>query len=147
MKKLFLFIPFILAYTLAKSQNNLDTSIVRNITFKSGDLDYMTSYYIGSTDSIEMKYLRFIRLKSAGKQNSDNVTLDSIPGGMLVRWYTIIRQVHAGEADALGGNPKNVLQAITHPIVASRIAAVEAAYSVTYLARRRLGRLMNKEGQ
>lgn len=146
MKKLFIFL-ICFGIIKANGQGSLDTSVVRGLILKSGDLDYFTSYEKRGSDSTMDVVLRFIRAKSAGKQNNDNVTLDSLPGSLVVKWYRILRQVPAGEADAVGNNAKNAMLAITHPVVSALIAAMDDQHRAEFIRHRRIGKTMNKDGQ
>lgn len=143
MKKTILFLSGIFVSIALMAQ--LDTAVVRGVTFKSSDLDYLTSY-LNVKDSAQAKVARFIRLKSVGAVNSTNITLDSIPGQTIVDWYRIIRQIPSGEAGALGNAPKNVIQAITHPVIVSQISFIDAPHTLEFIRHRREGKIMNKDG-
>lgn len=142
MKKLSLFIIASLTSAIVYSQN-LDTVYVRHLTFQAQDLAWMIGKNASSInqDSVTVLAFRKIRAAVQAVQNptwTTNITIDSIPGVIVMKLYQTAKTSNAGEV-------VNRYTAITNAIAAKTVLSywigrVDEALNQDYLRARELGK-------
>jgi hypothetical protein len=138
MKKLFTVV--LLAPLAALSQVNLDTVYVRSTTLQAQEWLYMTGKYTTRADSLVLKGFRRIRARAqevAPVSLTTNVTIDSIPGIVLVEMYRIVKNAPAGEIAARYTQITNAISAKT--VLSSFLAVIDASADADFLRARKLG--------
>lgn len=112
MKRIFFFIAF--AFSIAASaQNNLDTVLVRNLQMQAQDWAWFVGKNASTSDSTSISAIRKIRNKvqqSIPQSWTVNITVDSLPGTVVIAMYSQLLNAPAGE-------------------IATRYAAIKAAIS------------------
>ena len=139
MKKL-LFSLFLLASMVAKSQNGLDTMKVRSLTLQAQDYAWLCGN-LPDGDSLSIVTLRTIRTKVQSIQNptwTTNVTIDSLPAFVVVRWYSVVCNSGASEIAARYTAIKNAIAAKSN--IAYWIGAIDNQASNDYDRKRTLGK-------
>jgi hypothetical protein len=86
--------------SISLKAQRLDTVLVRNLTMQAQDWAYCIGSMPQVRDSATYSIFRKIRSKfqSSNVNNwSTNVTVDSLPGSILVAWYQIVQSAPAKE--------------------------------------------------
>lgn len=87
-------------FSLTIKAQILDTVIVRNLTMQAQDWAYIVGSYNTTADSVTMVAYRRIRNKvqEAIPPNwTTNMTVDSLPGRVVVEFYQLAKSSGAGE--------------------------------------------------
>ena len=139
MKKLFILSLFI--SSMASAQN-LDTVFVRNTTMTSGDWAYLTGTSLSrEMDSVMIVTLRKVRTAiqvQAPPNFNTNITIDSIPGAAMVKWYKELMFSPFGETRNRGGN---IFTVITGKAVLNTfIAEIDARIGDLFIKERTRGK-------
>lgn len=98
MKKIIL--SLLILFSVTVNAQTLDTVIVRNLTMQSQEWAFLIGSYNTTADSITMVAYRRIRNKvqEAIPQNwTTNLTVDSLPGKVVIDFYQIAKTSAAGE--------------------------------------------------
>lgn len=133
---------FILCFSIsAFSQNNLDTIYVRNLTMQAQDWAWLTGSYPKRADSLTLKGFRKIR--STVQSNipasfTTNVTVDSVPGKVIVLFYQIVKTSPAGEIAARYSAITNAISAKT--VLAYWIGVIDGTASAEFTRHRDIGK-------
>lgn len=135
---LFLFIQT----TINAQSNNLDTVYARNTTMQGGDWSYLVGKTLVTyTDSVTMKALRKIRtdiLVANPPTFGTSVTIDSIPGIVMVNWYRILLSATFNETRTRGAT---IFTALTnYAPLATHIAIVDAEVGNMFINERKRGK-------
>jgi hypothetical protein len=88
------------AFSLSAKSQNLDTVLVRNLTLQAQDWAWLVGKYGVPTDSVNLVAFRRIRAKvqqSIPPTWTTNVTIDSLPGKVVVSMYEMTQRADAGE--------------------------------------------------
>lgn len=92
MKKIIIIIAVL--FSLQSKAQNIDTVYVRNTTMTGGDWSFLVGKtLINRADSITFKALRRIRTAIQAQNPGNfttNLTIDSIPGVLMVEWYYVL---------------------------------------------------------
>lgn len=100
MKKKFLLIVSIFSFLFAQSQQQrLDTVLVRNLQMQAQDWAYLVAEYPVTIDSVAIRHYHRIREKIKTTPNitwTTNVTVDSLPGFIVMEFYSIAKSSAAG---------------------------------------------------
>lgn len=100
-------------------QNNLDTIYVRTLTLQAQDWAWMVGGSTGSRDSSTVKAIRKVRTAVQATQNiqwTTNVTVDSLPGAVVLSMYARAKNAPAGQIVAR-------YTAITNAIISKTVLA------------------------
>ena len=138
MKKTIL-IAFVLCSLFANSQN-IDTVKVRSLTLQAQDWAWLCGQ-LPDGDSLSIVTLRTIRTKVQAASNptwTTNITLDSIPGVLAVRFYAITMSAPALEISARYTAIKNALSSKTN--IAYWLGMIDGQASSEYDRKRTLGK-------
>lgn len=98
MKKSILVIAFL--FSLTSQAQILDTVIVRNLTMQAQDWAYLVGAYNTTADSVTMAAYRRIRNKvqeTIPQSWTVNLTVDSLPGKIVMDFYQMAKTSPAGE--------------------------------------------------
>jgi len=129
---------------LAQSQNvNLDTVRVRNLQLKTIDWLYLVSYLNGANDSTTLFFTRKITNKvktTPNVQMSTDVTIDSLPGRMVLFFYLKSQDVPTGEGREIGNRIYNNIRLV--PQLAYEIGVSDAGFSNEYMRHWKIGKHM-----
>jgi hypothetical protein len=113
MKRIFLFIVIAFSITVS-AQVNIDTVLVRNLTMQAQDWAWFVGKNASTTDSTSISAIRRIRNKvqqSVPQAWSTNVTVDSLPGTVVISMYGQLNVAPAGEIAARYGAIKTAISA------------------------------------
>lgn len=124
----------------AKSQV-LDTVIVRNLTMQAQDWAYFVGSYNTTADSVTMVAYRRIRNKvqEAIPQGwATNLTVDSLPGRIVIDFYQMIKTSPAGEVVSRYTAMTNAITAKTN--LAYWIGFVDASAVSDFIRKRDRGK-------
>lgn len=86
--------------TGAAMSQPLDTVYVRNLTLQAQDWAWLTGKYTQRTDSVTIRAFRKIRTQIQSNIPpawTTNVTIDSLPGKVVVAFYQMVKNSSAGE--------------------------------------------------
>jgi len=125
----------------AFSQNNLDTIYVRNLTMQAQDWAWLTGKSPIRSDSLTMKGFRKIRSTIQANIPSNfttNVTIDSVPGKVIVLFYQITKTSPAGEIAARYNAITNAISAKT--VIAYWVGVIDGTASSEFTRHRDLGK-------
>ncbi len=139
MKKLIVIIAA--AFSLSASAQNLDTVLVRNLTMQAQDWAWFVGKNASSSDSVSISAIRRIRKKvqqSIPQNWTTNVTVDSLPGSVVVAMYSQVLGASAGEISARYTAIKNAIAAKTN--LAYWIGFMDAHGPAEFDRKRNIGR-------
>lgn len=131
----------VLLASLNSYSQTLDTIYVRNLTLQAQDWAWLTGSYSGGNDSTTLKAFRKLRDKiqdPVPAQWATNVTVDSLPGYVVINFYQMVKTANAGEIVSR-------YTAITNAIAAKVVLAywlglVDGAVSSDFDRNRNLGK-------
>jgi hypothetical protein len=125
----------------ANSQTaSLDTMKVRSLTMQAQDYAWLCSQ-LPDSDSTSIVTLRSVRSKVQSVQNptwTTNITLDSIPAVVVVRWYSVLCAAAASEIAARYTAIKNAISAKTN--IAYWIGMIDGQGASDFDRKRNLGK-------
>lgn len=90
----------VILFSLAIKAQNIDTVIVRNLTLQSQEWAYLVGSYNTTADSVTMVAYRRIRNKvqeAIPQTWTTNLTVDSLPGKVVMDFYQLAKTSAAGE--------------------------------------------------
>lgn len=93
-------VAFLVFVSVGAAAQNLDTVIVRNLQLQAQDWAYLVGSYNTTADSAAMDAYRKIRdavQKNKPASWTTNLTIDSLPGSVVVAFYQIAKTSNAGE--------------------------------------------------
>jgi hypothetical protein len=99
MKKI-ISIAFVLFSLSLSAQQNLDTVVVRNLTVPADALGWFVGKNVSNSDSVWIAAVRRMRNKvqqSPPQSWAANVTVDSLPGVVVVAFYSQVVTANYGE--------------------------------------------------
>jgi len=140
--KYILIIGLFISSIASAQSNNIDTVYVRNTTMQGGDWAYLVGKTLMAyTDSVTIKALRKIRtdiLILNPPTFGTNVTIDSIPGIVMINFYRLLSSATFYEMRTRGGN---IFTAITrYEPLATHIAIVDAEVGNIFVNERKKGK-------
>jgi hypothetical protein len=118
MKTIFVLLAFALSLS-SIAQNNLDTVYIRTLTMQAQDWAWLTGRYPNRADSTTLKAFRKIRTtvqSNIPASFTTSVTVDSLPGRVVIQFYQVVKTSPAGEI-------VNRYTAITNAISAKTVIA------------------------
>lgn len=99
MKKLIAIIAIAFSIS-APAQGNLDTVVVRNLQMQAQDWAWFVGKNASNADSVSISAIRRIRNKvqqAVPQTWTANLTVDSLPGSIVVAMYSQLKNAPAGE--------------------------------------------------
>lgn len=138
MKKILLSLCIIVS--INSYSQSLDTVYVRNLTLRAEDWYWLKGNW-SPQDSIEKKAWKKIRvalLTANPASNITNVTIDSIPGRIALRFYTVFVQSSKSETSNLQNNISQNIKAYTPMLLFTN--AVDAEYLSRFTNTRQNGK-------
>lgn len=146
MKKITVFLIAAIIYAMPSTaqSGNIDT-VKANLSIKVNDWCYVVSYFNGSTDSADIKFVRDVRTKILSTPNvtmNTTVQVNNVEGRYLVNIYDIVRRIPAGEATELGNSTANAIRAISNPVLQYYIGVIDSQYRTEHRRHVRIGKNM-----
>lgn len=124
----------------AKSQR-IDTVLVRNLQMQSQDWAWLVGKYEGGGDSTSLKALRRIRTKVQTDNPQTwtvNLTVDSLPGVIVINFYELLMTARAGEIATRYASIKSAISSKAN--LAYWIGLVDGHIASEYDRRRNTGK-------
>lgn len=125
----------------ASAQNGLDTIYVRNLTMQAQDWAWLTGHFVSRTDSATLRAFRKIRTTvqaNVPPNFTTAVTIDSVPGYVVIAFYRTVKQAPAGEIVNRYTAITNAISAKT--VIAYWIGVIDGAASAEFTRHRDLGK-------
>lgn len=138
---------FIISALFANAQNyKLDTIQLKNFTLRAADWSYaIGQFYFQRSDTVANDFVDQYRAKAKATPVTSGfntpITVDSIPGHIAFKIYTLYQTAPAGEIIALGTNISTVIHAVTgHPVFISAVNDLDAIVTQSYQTKRNDGK-------
>jgi glycerol-3-phosphate responsive antiterminator len=125
----------------AFAQNNLDTIYVRSLTLQAQDWALIVGGLSTSRDSVTVKAVRKVRTAVQATPNivwTTNVTVDSLPGVIVLGMYSRAKNAAAGIIATRYTAITNAIAAKT--VIAYWIGSIDASFNNEYLRIRDMGK-------
>ena len=140
MKKLFI-ILFLIPLFANSQTPSLDTVIVRNLQLQAQDWAWFVGKYASTTDSVSVSTIRKIRVKiqsNIPQSWTTNVTVDSLPGRVVIAMYQELNNSPASEIADRYSSIKAAISAKTN--LAYWIGFIDAQGPAEFNRKRNIGK-------